>query len=182
METKEKESKKQRLLILLLLLLLLLAVGTCVWALFLRESTPPAPAPPEVEDSAQPVEGDPQPVESDSTAPPEPSSGGGTVSLTYSDTVSIDLSKKEVTLLFADPAKSAWDAAVRLVIQDVAAAQSDTLSPGQQVTVLPLSAGAEATLSAGSCEGKLLVSFYDRQNGEEAMLNTEIPVTVTVTE
>ena len=164
METKEKAEKKRRLL-LLLLLLLLLAAAAGAWALFFRGKAPP-PGP------------TPSPSPSASAAGAD---SGGTASLTYSDAVSVDLSAGEVTLLFANPAKSGWDAAVRLVIGDDVAAQSDRLAPGSQITALELSAAAAERLSAGSCEGKFVVTFYDRQSGEMAALNAEIPVTVTVT-
>ena len=164
METKEKKGQKRRLL-LLLLLLLLLAAAAGAWALFFRgKAPPPGPAS--------------SPSPSASAAGAE---SGGTVSLTYSDAVSVDLSTREVTLLFANPAKSGWDAVVRLVIGDEVAAESDKLAPGSQITTLELSADAAKRLSAGSCEGKFVVTFYDRQSGEMAALNAEIPVTVTVT-
>lgn len=153
-EEKDKKGKKRWLLLLLLLLLLVFAVG--MWALFCRRRTQTAPA------AAEP-------------------SGGSSVTLTYSDAVSINLSSDEAALLFANPEKSAWNAAVRLMIQDTAAAQSDMLSPGQEVTVLPLADGAGDALTPGSVDGRLLVSFYDPQSGEKAMLDAEIPVTVTVT-
>ena len=164
METKEKEKAGKKRWLLLLLLLLLLAAAAGAWALFFRgKAPPPGPAS--------------SPSPSASAAGAE---SGGTVSLTYSDAVSIDLSAGEVTLLFANPAKSGWDAAVRLVIGDDVAAESDKLAPGSQVTALALSAAAAGRLSAGSCEGKFVVTFYDRQSGEMAALNAEIPVTVTV--
>lgn len=159
-EEEEKEGKK-RWLLLLLLLLLLLAVAAGIWALRLGRSTPQ----PDVPASSS--------VESDAPS-------GGTVSLTYSDAVDIDLSGQKIALLFANPSKSTWDASVRLVIQDTVIAQSGRLAPGEEVTELDLPRGAKKQLSEGSCEGLLLVSFYDRQSGQEAMLNTEIPVTVTV--
>lgn len=155
-DAEEKKGKK-RWFLLLLLLLLLLAFAVGFWALFLRKRTQAAPA------AAEP-------------------SGGSSVTLTYSDAVSIDLSSGEAALLFANPEKSTWNAAVRLVLQDTAAAQSDVLSPGQEVTVLPLADDVTRALAPGSLDGKLLVSFYDPQSGEKAMLDAEIPVTVTVTE
>lgn len=155
METKEKESKKHRLLLLLLLLLLLIFAAAGAWALFIRPRAAPDP---------------PQP------------SGGNSVTLTYSDAVNIDLSSGEAALLFANPEKSTWNAAVRLVLQDTVAAQSDLLSPSREVTILALADDVTRTLTPGSLDGKLLVSFYDPQSGEKAMLDAEIPVTVTVTE
>lgn len=40
----------------------------------------------------------------------------------------------------------------------------------------------EKRLSAGGYDGKFVVLYYGRTSGELAMVNTEIPVTVTVTD
>lgn len=160
MENTDKNRKKRwLLLVLLLLLLLLLLLGV----LFCRKK-------PQATDTA------PAPESSIST-----SAGGGTVSLTYSDAASIDLTAGQVTLLFANPEKSGWDASVCLVVGECEAARSDLLAPGEQVTQLPLLDGAEKDLTAGSGSGTLKVSFYHPQTGAKAMLDAEIPVTVTVT-
>lgn len=160
MENTDKNRKKRwLLLVLLLLLLLLLLLGV----LFCRKK-------PQATDTA------PAPESSVSTF-----SGGGTVSLTYSDAASIDLTAGQVMLLFANPEKSGWDATVCLVVGEREAARSDLLAPGEQVTQLPLLDGAEKDMAAGSCSGTLKVSFYHPQTGAKAMLDAEIPVTVTVT-
>ena len=155
MENTDKKGKKRWLLLLLLLLLL--------GVLFCRKK-------PQTADTT------PAPESSVST-----SAGGGTVSLTYSDAASIDLTAGQVTLLFANPEKSGWDASVRLVVGESEAARSDLLTPGEQVTQLPLLEGAKKDLTAGSRSGTLKVSFYHPQTGAKAMLDAEIPVTVTVT-
>lgn len=116
------QNRKKRWLLLVLLLLLLLLLGV----LFCRKK-------PQTADTA------PAPESSVSTP-----AGGGTVSLTYSDAASIDLT-------------------------------------AGQVTQLALLEGAEKDLTAGSCSGTLKVSFYHPQTGAKAMLDAEIPVTVTVT-
>ena len=60
--------------------------------------------------------------------------------------------------------------------------QSGRLRPGNQVTSLDLLDGAANQLAAGGYDGKFVVLYYDQQSGEKAMIHTEIPVTVTVTE
>lgn len=160
MENTDKNRKKRwLLLVLLLLLLLLLLLGV----LFCRKK-------PQTADTT------PAPESSVST-----SAGGGTVSLTYSDAASIDLTAGQVTLLFANPEKSGWDASVCLVVGESEAARSERLTPGEQVTQLALLDGVAKDLTAGSCSGTLKVSFYHPQTGAKAMLDAEIPVTVTVT-
>lgn len=154
MKITEKDGIKR--LLLVLLPILLLAIGVGAWALLSRKPEKHKPAPQMPADS--------------------------TVSLTYSDAVSIHLADARVTLGFTNPANSAWDTSVRLVIAGVVMAQSEVVSPGGQVTELALASGADTELSAGSCDGRLLVSFYYPQTQEKAMLDAEIPVDVTVTE
>lgn len=160
MENTDKNRKKRWLLLVLLLLLLLLLLLGVLFCRKKPQATDTAPAP-----------------ESSVSTP----AGGGTVSLTYSDAASIDLTAGQVTLLFANPEKSGWDASVCLIVGECEAARSDLLAPGEQVTQLPLLDGAEKDMAAGSCSGTLKVSFYHPQTGAKAMLDAEIPVTVTVT-
>ena len=143
-------------LLLVLLPMILLAIGVGAWVLLSRKPEKHKPAPQMPADS--------------------------TVSLSYSDAVSVHLADARVTLEFTNPANSAWDTSVRLVIAGVVMAQSEVVSPGGQVTELALVSGADTELSAGSCDGRLLVSFYYPHTQEKAMLDAEIPVDVTVTE
>lgn len=180
MADNKKENKKKRLLILLLLLLLITitAVGVSIWAIWFRDSAPvltPDYAPQQLEENAEPI-GD-----SEDEKLPQ-SEGGGAVSLTYAKEVSIRLSDKTASLLFANPTKSNQDIVLQLVIDDVVILQSGRLEPGNRVTTLNLLDGAEKRLAAGGYNGKFAVLYYDRTSGEKAMVNTEIPVTVTVAE
>ena len=176
MEKTEKKKDKTRLLILLLLLITLLAVCVTVWALFFRDSGPalaPDYAPQEMEQHAETIPDD----SGEKMDKPE---GGGSVSLTYSNKVTIDLSDKAAALYFANPGKSNQDMVIQITIQDTVIVQSGTLVPGQQVKLLDLLEGAEKQLSAGGYEGKFVVLYYDQTSGEKAMVNTEIPITINV--
>lgn len=172
----ETEKNKSGWLILLLIFITLMAVGLTVWALFFRSSGPeltPDYAPMNQEENAEAIEGD----SGDKLESPQ---GGGSVSISYSADVSIDLSEKTASLYFANPGKSNQDMVVQVVIQDTILAQSGTLKPGNQVTSLNLLDGAEKQLSSGGYDGKLVILFYDETTGEKAVVNTEIPVTITV--
>ena len=176
-EDKEK-NKKKKLLILLLLLITIAAVGVSIWAIWFRDTTPvlaPDYAPRQVEENAEPI-GD------DGDEKLEQPEGGGAVGLTYAKEVGINLSEKSASLLFANPSKSNQDMILQLVIDDVVILQSGRLEPGNRVSVLKLLDGAEKRLAAGGYDGKFVVLYYDRTSGEKAMINTEIPVNVTVTE
>ncbi len=168
--------KKRNLAVLLLLLITLIAIGITVWALFFRSpAVPLAPdyAPQETEAHAETIPGD-------SGEKLDQPQGGGSVSLTYSKEVTIDLSDKTASLVFANPGKSNQDMVVQIVIQDVVLVQSGLLTPGNQVTTLELLDGAEKQLAEGGYEGKFVVLYYDPVSGEKAILNTEIPLNITV--
>mgnify|MGYP004733435265 FL=1 len=178
MDDNKKENKKNRLLIFLLLLITIAAVGLSVWAIWFRDSAPvlaPDYAPRQIEENAEPIGDDGD----EKLSQPE---GGGAVGLTYAKEVGISLSDKSAALLFANPTKSNQDMVLQLVIDDVVILQSGRLEPGNRVSTLSLLDGAEKRLTAGGYDGKFVVLYYDRTSGEKAMINTEIPVTVMVTE
>lgn len=179
MEHNNKKDKKSKLLILLLLLITVIAVSVTIWAVFIRDNTPtvltPDYAPVETEEHAEEIP-------NDTDEQMESSEGGGAVSLTYTDEVSIDLSEKQASLLFGNPGKSNQDAVIQIIIQDEIIVQSGTLKPGHQVTTLDLLDGADKLLSEGTYKGKLNILYYNQESGEKAILNTEIPVDITVTQ
>lgn len=152
------------------------AVSITVWALCFRapaEVLTPDYAPRQEEIHAKPIEGD-------TNEKMEAAEGGGAVSLTYGTNVSIILSNETAALMFANPGKSTKDMVVQVVIQDNILVQSGKLTPGNQVTTLDLVEGAAKKLAPGGYEGKLVVHYYDQTTGEKAIVNTEIPVTVSV--
>lgn len=169
--------KYRQILIIVLLLLLLITIGITVWAHFFRDTTPvlaPDYAPQQPEANAEPIAGD------DDGEKLQQQQGGGAVSLTYSKDIKIDLSEKTAKLMFANPYKSNQDMMIQIVIQDTVVVQSGLLTPGHQVTRLNLLDTAK--LSSGTYEGKYVILYYQKDTGEKAMLNTEIPLTITVEE
>ena len=102
------------------------------------------------------------------------------MSLTYSKEVTVSLSEKSVSLLFANPSKSNQDVVLLLQIEDAVLFRSGRLTPGNRVTALPLAEGVESRLMPGGYEGKFIVLYYDSVSGEKAVVQTEIPVRVTV--
>lgn len=173
-----EQRNMQSIVIFILLCITVSALCTTVWALFFRQPNRllvPDYAPIVTESNAIPIPGD-------TGTPSQAETGSGSVSLTYSDQVRIDLSKKEVTLLFANPSKSNQDVVLHLVIQDTVILQSGLLTPGNQIIGLDLSEESAKMLAPGGYEGEFLVSYYDSVSGEKAIVNTRIPVSVTVTD
>lgn len=106
--------------------------------------------------------------------------GGGAVSLTYSTKVTVTLDDGMASVYFANPSKSNQDMVLQLVVQDVILAQSGRLSPGKQLDTLELLEGAASRLQPGGYNGQFVVLFYQPDTGEKTIVNTEIPVDVTV--
>ena len=172
----ENGVKKQNLLMAILAAITVVAVCVTVWALFFRDTNPvltPDYAPQKEEQHAETIPGD-------TGEKMETPAGGGSVSLTYAREVTIDLSEEKAKLMFANPGKSNQDMVLQIVIQDTVIVQSGTLKPGNQVTTLELLSGAAKKLSAGTYEGKFNVLYYNQETGEKAIVNTEIPITITV--
>ena len=174
-----KKMNKTTIVVAVLALITVVAVCITIWALFFRDSSggqqilTPDYAPQDKEQNAETIPGD----TGDKMKNPE---GGGAVSLTYSNEVTIDISDKAAALYFANPGKSNQDVVLQIVIQDTVILQSGTLSPGHQVKLLNLLEGAEDMLQPGGYEGKFIVLYYDQTNGEKSMVNTEIPITINV--
>ena len=168
-------NKKWILLLLLLLLLLLAAVSVTIWALFFRSAPTLSPdyAPRQNEQYAEDI-GD----NDDSKL--TQSEGGGAVSITYTTNVDIDLSKGIAELYFANPTKSNQDMVLQIVKKDVVIAQSGTISPGKQISRLDLLKEAPSMLSAGGYDGSFKVLYYQPDTHEKTIVNTEIPVHITV--
>ena len=163
----EKKKDSSKWIILILLLITIVAVSLTVWALFLQKPQQilsPDYAPIETEKYAESIPNDKgEQVKSEK--------GGGSVRLTYSNQVSIDLNKKKASLMFANPGASNQDMVVQVLIQDTVIVQSGTLKPGHQVTTLELLEGADEKLTVGGYDGKFVISYYNQENGEKAIVN-----------
>ena len=176
----DKKLNKTTIIIAILAVITVAALCVTMWALFLREPDDsnkvilaPDYAPQNKEENAETIPDD----TSDKMENPE---GGGAVSLTYSNEVTIDISDKAAALYFANPGKSNQDMVIQIAIRDTVILQSGTLSPGNQVKLLNLLEGAEDMLQPGGYEGKFIVLYYDQTSGEKSMVNTEIPITINV--
>lgn len=148
-----------------------------IWSLFFREADvilAPDYAPQETEPNAEKLPNGDNKLDS-----PE---GGGAVSLTYSNKVNIDLSAEKATLLFVNPGKSTQDIVLQIVIQEEVIVHSGRLTPGYKVTTLDLLPTAAPKLALGGYDAKFSVFYYDSESGEKALINTEIPIHITVTE
>ena len=180
-QTENKNSMRNAIIVILLLLLIVTLVITIVVITKNKDESDSSPvvlapdyAPQEEEENAEPI-GDDEEGEK-----LQQEQGGGAVSITYSKDITVDLSDKTVSLLFANPRKSNQDMIIQIVVQDTVIVQSGLLTPGHQVKTLELFDNVE--LSSGTYEAKIVVLYYHQDTGEKAMINTQIPLTITVGE
>lgn len=170
--------KKGRYLTAVLIAITCIAICVTIWALFIRKPEQlltPDYAPVELEAHAETMQDEEEDGEK-----LEQQEGGGAVSLMYSTEVFISKSGKNVSLLFGNPSKSNQDMVVQIVVQDTILVQSGLLKPGSQVTSLDIA--DTSMLQPGIYEGTFKVLYYQPDSGEKAIVNTEIPIEITVGE
>ncbi len=158
---------------MLLLLIAILAVIIAVWALFFNNKTEII-APDRVPSADDNIEKIPDDADEKNEAPAD----GGAVTLTFSKDVVVKNGKAE--LYFANPGKSTHDIVLQIIIRDNIIAQSGSIAPGNQIKTLDLVEDVDKLLTKGEYDGKFMVYYYDKENGEKAVLNTEIPVNISV--
>lgn len=175
----EDNRKKKRWMLAALILLLLLLITSCsvtVWSIFFRDTPTLAPdyAPQEIEPNATPT-----PDSDKENEKLEQEQGGGSVSLQYQTEVRVDLSDGMVYFSFTNPHESNQDMVLQVFAKDQLIAQSKLLPPGNSLSQLPLRDGVK--LSAGGYDGKYTAAYY-YENGEKAIIQTDIPLIVKVQE
>ena len=174
----------KRLIIIILAALMAAIVATVALVVMLTPDDPDGPitipgivpdypAPP-LDEGAESVEDN-----EDKLDAPE---GGGAVSMIYSDEVSIDLSDKKVTLLFANPNRSTHNVSIQLVVQDVVLAESGLLLPSHRITSLDVKDGINIPAGVYANNAKIVIKFYDPNTNACSIVNSDILVTLTVRE
>ena len=172
--TEAKKKRRNAILIILLLAVSVAAINVSVWAVWFRQTAaePADYAPQQADQNAEPIEDEPPGEQLDAPG------GGGAVSLTYAKEVTLNLNTKEAAILFQNPSKSNQDMAIQLVIDGKVIAQSKKLTAGYKLN--KLTEVDTDKLTAGVYEGKFIVLYYNTDTGEKAIINTEIPLRITV--
>ena len=191
MQTDRKKQDKSpglggiiKLLIALLLILIIIII-----ILLLRSCTGDEGDGPVILDPDYPSMGDDPNAETipddNSGERPTVSQGGGSVSISFMDTVTYSASTGQLSLYYQNPRASTHNVVVQVILvhggDEYLLSQSGILQPGYQVTSLQADENAPQ-LSKGGYDGKLRLLFYDPETGERAIVDTDIPCTVTVTE
>ena len=164
-----KKLSGQSLIIILLSVVTVISLSVALWAVFLR----PAPevtdyAPAELEPNAVPY--------TEGVGAAEKSSSGGSVSIRYTKQVVVDTAAKIAKLYYANPENSQSGVALQLILVDSSGKEailgkSGLLKPGTKLEELRLE---DANCKPGSYDGKFVLTFYDMESGEKAILNTVV--------
>lgn len=174
---KEKSSgkrQKNKICIIVLLIILLLGIGIFVF-LCVKDHKSDDFAP-KLDSTAEQMEDTGEKMDA-----PE---GGGAVSLTYSTSVTISMEDRTAQILFENPSKSTKDTALQLTVkgqeegQESVIAESELIPAGYKLSEMKLNDDVE--LESGKYEGSLNVLYYDIESGEKEVVDTKIPVTLTV--
>jgi len=108
--------------------------------------------------------------------------GGGAVSLSYSNVVSIDSSKKNIKMYFKNPSKSRESIVLELVVtqgdKEYVLSKSDLLPPGYALYNMDLN--TKLDLPKGGYKGKFRLTYYNEETGVKQIINTEIDVSIEV--
>lgn len=174
--------KSTLIIIIALCVLIVGCLCVTIWSLFFRDSggdtieTVTPDYPPVGTESNQVS------IEEDDTKKLESPTGGGAINVTYSSTATVSLSEKKVSLLYQSPSASNQNVSIVITVQGTVVAKSDHITPGHQVTELPLEEYAAQILSVGGYDAELIIRAYDPDTGEKAMVDTKGELTLTVTD
>ena len=171
------KNKKLFIILAVVACALIIGLSTTVLVLLLEKDSAPDYNPITPDNNSKPIVNG-----SEGETMVTPSSGGGAVSISYSKDISISLSEGCARLYFANPKKSSQNVVVTLDIHDVEIAKSGLVESGNYIDVIEISDDMVALLSVGEYEAKLKLSYYDKESGELAVVNTHLEVKVTVVE
>ena len=110
------------------------------------------------------------------------SEGGGAVSLSYSKNVTIDMITNKASINFKNPSKSTQSLELQLLLQqddeEILVAKTDRIPPGYSIYEMDIF--DKDSIQSGKYNGKFIVSYYDEETEEKAIVDTEIPVDITI--
>lgn len=112
----------------------------------------------------------------------EVSSGGGGISISYSNVVSIDKKNKSIKMYYKNPSKSRGSIMLELVIKqnnkEYVIGKTDLLPPGYALYNMDLD--TDLDLKNGGYNGIFRVTIYDEETGAKQIVNSTIDVSIDV--
>lgn len=110
------------------------------------------------------------------------SSGGGAVSIAYSNVVAVDTKNKDVKLYFKNPSSSRESIVLEVIVlqgsKEYVIAKSDLLPPGYALYKLDLN--TKNKLPKGGYKGKFRITYYNEETNEKEIINTEVEASIEV--
>lgn len=111
--------------------------------------------------------------------------GGGSVSITYSTEVNVSLANSNVSVYFENPAQSNQNMVLQVILtqnetEKYLVSQSETLEAGYLLRTMTLDESIKSMLGEGSYKGLLNILYFNPETGEKAVVNTNIPINITV--
>lgn len=173
-DKEEEKEKKRKLLIVLLIIGIVICLIVTIWALFFRDGGDPDYPP-------LGIEANQIPVDDDNSNKLESPVGGGAINVTYGTTATVSLSNGTVTLYYANPNASNQNVTIALNVGDLTVAKSELINPGNKVTELKIEENAKSMLKVGGYNAELVISAFDPDSGEKAMVDTKGELTLKVT-
>ena len=124
-----------------------------------------------------PATGDPTATDDIKLGAPD---DGGSAGLEYKRSVRIELSEKEVTLVFTNTERSTHNVTVQVVAEGTVLAESGMIAPGEKISKLTMKDGASIAEGVYADDAKLVVKYYDPETNACSAVNSEFNVTITV--
>lgn len=171
----KKENKKFNWIYLILIMLIVICIGIIIVLVIKNNRTlTPDFAPGTIDTNAI--------KEEDKGDKMNTSSGGGAVSLSYSNIASINTEKKEIKMYFKNPSKSRESIVLEIVVkqqnEEYVLSKSDLLPPGYALYNMKLD--TKNKLPAGGYKGIYRITYYDEETGAKQIVNTEIEISIEV--
>lgn len=172
-----KKERKRKFNIGYLILILLIIICLCVIGYLLyekRETLTPDYAPGIIDTNAI--------IEQDNEKKMDVSSGGGAMSISYSNVVAIDKANKNIKLYYKNPSKSRASVVLELVIlsnnKEYVIGKTGLLPPGYALYKMDLD--TDLNLPVGGYNGMFKLTIYDEETGEKQIVNSKIDVSIEV--
>lgn len=168
----QDNNKKQRLLIVILLLITIISILITLWAVFIREPTVKyiEYELPSIDENLEKI--------TDNTAN-NSTDLESSVWITYSKEVEISKSENKAYIQFSNGEASTEIIIIQLYLEDKLIAESGSILNGYKLETMSLNDNLE-DLENGTYDGKFLLLHYDLESGEKTIVNTEIPVEITI--
>lgn len=163
-----------------LILLLLCLAALIMAAMLLMNSLTREPSGPIVINPDHPMpsqDANATPNEGDDSQKAEVEEGGGSLSMIYSLDAKLDLNTGKINIYFKNPNASTHDVSIILYVVSgdtkVPIAQSGRISAGYSLNSLQMTEGS-AALTEGVYNGYYMLSLFDPETGERALVQPEI--------